>query len=738
MSSNETKKKGYTTSEEEVLSIERDHIKTSPHFGLALSGGGIRSASFALGILQALAIDGQLKKVDYMSTVSGGGYIGSALTWWLSKKIPFPPSANTSNEILDFLRFHSSYLNPTRELDTFSFLAVLLRNFILCLLIYLGALTGVVFFFTAAILSFDLWWNGPIAPRLLIGVHDSVQFVFKHINPTENAVSGSVMKRLFELSIYSAWIFLVGCILYSFGTLYYQIRQLISSRKNQQTWSSTRYKKRNSSQILFGFFFKWGIYFFLLGSIPLIESYQSRNHWIIATMVLLSVVLVFFPFDTNLFQLRKALDQIRRTVGAMLFVYALLFVAYLFSIFLLSPVTEILADTDKSASPFTEFVQSALVIWTVVITFVLSTIIIAIGSFTNVNYLGIHRMYRDRLMELFLSDEEAVTSQSWRLASQANYTVIEDMCREPNVRPYHVINTNVVLVDSQNRKYRERGGANFIISPLFCGSDATGWVRSDMYMKRSDPGMTLATAMAISGAAANPNAGAGGSAWTRNRMVSIMMSVLNLRLGYWAPHPNPQNKWLEIPNLIYPGITSVFLWQGLHEDARILDLTDGGHFENLGLYELIRRRLSLIVVSDGSADPHFHFKALGVSIERARVDFGISVTFLDGFGLENLVPGSNNKEDGDEGKFSKRGFAVAQIEYKEGGGGILVYIKPTLVYGVGPEVTSYKDEYSNFPHETTADQFFDEIQFEAYRELGYFLGKGAAQQIESAGWFNSK
>ena len=754
------RKKGYTTSENAVLRLERMRIRTTPESGLALSGGGIRSASFSLGLLQALVAKDKLKKFDYMSTVSGGGYIGCALTWWLSQGLPLLPQKDTStsstagttsndfpfgtstpgpsqesqNIILDFLRFHSSYLIPNHRLNPFSFMAVLLRNVLLSLFIYLGLLVGVVFSLSTLILYFDLWWIAPIVPDWLPGIHNSVQLAFAQVGSIDNIVNRSVARRLFEISLYFGWVFVVGCVLYSLGTLYYQIRQLRSSPEDQYRWSSSRYKKRNSSQRWFGFFFKWTAISFFLGLIPTIDSHLTNSFWTIPIAFSLSLILVFFPFNTNLFQMRKAIDKVRRTLGAAFFFYALLFASYLLSLLIMHPVVDIVEFSLEHGFPLDEFAKYALGLYVVVITLLVFMVFLFVGSFMNVNYLGIHRMYRDRLMELFLPDSDAVLTKVWKPATQANQSVIEAMCQCPNNRPYHLINTNVVLVDSKYKKYRERGGTNYIISPLFCGSDATGWIRSNLYMKKSDPGMTLATAMAISGAAANPNAGAGGSAWTRDRLVSLMMSVLNLRLGYWAPHPDPDNKWREIPNLIYPGISSAFLWEGLHEDSQVLDLTDGGHFENLGLYELIRRRLKLIVLSDGSADPDFEFKALGVSIERAIVDFRVSVEFIPEFDLDNLIPGGFATNTGRNRKWANRGFAVANIAYSDGGTGVLIYIKPTLVHGIGPEVISYKGGGSIFPHEATADQFFDEVQFEAYRELGFFQGVAAMEEVATHGW----
>ncbi|MYA59462.1 MAG: hypothetical protein F4X40_02735 [Chloroflexi bacterium] len=163
---------GYTESEVDVVQAERKRIQRDPKVGLALSGGGIRSASFSLGVLQALVRYGVLKDVDYLSTVSGGGYIGSALTWWLARNLPkFPDdglrdnirtgttvenfpfgvgrpedsgigrqSRQAQNAILDFLRFHSSYLVPGNGLDLLSIVAIAARNILLSLTFHLSGL----------------------------------------------------------------------------------------------------------------------------------------------------------------------------------------------------------------------------------------------------------------------------------------------------------------------------------------------------------------------------------------------------------------------------------------------------------------------------------------------------------------------------------------------------------------------------------------------------------------------
>ena len=129
------------------------------------------------------------------------------------------------------------------------------------------------------------------------------------------------------------------------------------------------------------------------------------------------------------------------------------------------------------------------------------------------------------------------------------------------------------------------------------------------FRKKAEEGSRWATAMATSAAALNPNAGVSGEGATRNSIVSILLSLLNLRLGYWTTNPK-KDPFPFPPNFFKPGITTEVRRAGLTENRTNIQLSDGGHFENLALYELIRRKLGLIILSDGGADPKFNFDDL--------------------------------------------------------------------------------------------------------------------------------
>ena len=213
------------------------------------------------------------------------------------------------------------------------------------------------------------------------------------------------------------------------------------------------------------------------------------------------------------------------------------------------------------------------------------------------------------------------------------------------------------------------------------------------------------------------------------------MGLLNLRLGYWAPNraqttakigSSQAMHWVK-PNLLYPGLFETFGRFNLNEHARYSLLTDGGHFENLGLYELVRRRLKLIIVCDAGADPDFKFADLANAIQKVRADFG-AIIDIDAEQLATLVPQPQGAVDKQVGATAQRGYLIAPIRYSvpidqapEAGRevGTLILLKATAFKGEPADVFSYRREHPEFPDQSTLDQFFDEKQFDSYRELGY-------------------
>ncbi len=688
---NEACDASYTDAQETVLEHEKTRIHKDPSAneanalcGLAISGGGIRSASFGLGFLQALAHGGMLARIDYLSTVSGGGYIGSALTWLLKDRgeaagttpadFPFAEHGARS-QILGFMRQHGNYLIPGSGLGYPALFAVVLRSIVVSLFVYFSLLCLVV---VAALSILNPAWE-------------------------------TLEKYLAPIGI-DNWFLLAATVA---GFVFFG-GSLLSAIAARMTYGA-----RTSAQKLFGLALTAIAVSCVIGSLPLVMTKLSHavalgSGW---SLSLLGGLVGYLQSNRQQNPAKQSSGP--RTLlivaGAAGLAYGILLSAF--------AVGDWLVPYGDSNPKINEY-------WLVVV--IVGMTALGVGSVVNLNYFGLHRMYRDRLMETFLPDQERVEDSRWGLATRADVALVENLCSEQRPRPYHLINANVVLTNSSISKFRGRGGDSFILSPLYCGSRATGWRSSSSYMKKSGRGMTLPTAMAISAAAANPNTGSAGRGITTSRSLSMLMSLLNIRLGYWAPHPNParSERFRLPPNLIYPGFSSGILGLGNDENARAIELTDGGHFENLGLYELIRRRLKTIIVSDGGCDPTFDFADLANAVERVRVDFGADINFDDPeYGLCALQPGTGCGCNALESRYelAKRGFAIGTIEYKADAHGhrqrgTLIYCKTTMTPGLPADVQGYKNAHPRFPDETTADQFFDEAQFEAYRALGHHIG----------------
>lgn len=696
----------YTDESEVVIAAEREHIlrgrdesnvitQKDEFTGLALSGGGIRSASFCLGIMQALVNGGILKKIDYLSTASGGGYLGSALTWFLRRGLADGSPAGTDpenfpfgkagfgarnqqknpNAILDFMRQHGNYLTPGNGLDFVSFIGYSLHAVFISLLVYFSLAT----LFMSGIISLPFLFNDVTIPDVM----------------RADGTPLTLPNMFFLATIVFAGFFLVTSIFYSL---------LTRAPFGSTAW---RYSFRAYAQVVLGLYLKLIVISAVFGSLPEVYGILLKFKAHIQTAGASTVLGTLMGWYSNYRDQRSqkepgAGSSLTALVASVLIIYGLLLGAF------------ILADIIHKSSD-REFLLSLVA---------LGLIVLLLGYCLNINYVSLHRMYRDRLMEAFTPDLSSVASNKWGLATEADDALLENMCQSPNRRPYHIINTNLVLVNSETAKYRGRGGDCFILSPLYCGSDATGWRRTSVYMKKGSRGVTLPTAMAVSGAAINPGAANNGRGSSRNRWVSILYTVLNLRLGYWILSPKHKGSVLFTPNFIKPGLTQSILGKGLREDRAVLELSDGGHFDNLGLYEMIRRRLKTIIVCDGGADAKFTFDDLANAIERVRVDFGARILFKDPeFDLAGVLPGSAGNDAMDiKYQAAKRGFAVASINYADDTEGTLIYIKATMVRDLPMDIYSYKSACPEFPHQPTADQFFDEVQIEAYRELGYYLG----------------
>jgi hypothetical protein len=266
------------------------------------------------------------------------------------------------------------------------------------------------------------------------------------------------------------------------------------------------------------------------------------------------------------------------------------------------------------------------------------------------------------------------------------------------------------------------------------GSDLTlfGPTRETMFadtrdMEAVDPRLDLATAMAISGAAVSANMGA-----NTVRLLSPTLALLNIRLGYWLRNPRALAKDTRVGGPIKRAAGPLFdkfyllleMLNQLDEKSNRVYLSDGGHIENLGVYELLKRGCQLIVVIDAEADPAMSFGSL-LKLERyARIDLGVRITLPWEAITQVTQDVAAELADGFPMRRSGPHCAVGRIDYENGAQGLMVYFKSSLSGDEKDYILDYKRRAPTFPHETTGDQFFTEEQFEAYRALGFHMVDG--------------
>jgi len=327
--------------------------------------------------------------------------------------------------------------------------------------------------------------------------------------------------------------------------------------------------------------------------------------------------------------------------------------------------------------------------------------------------------------------------------------------------PVHLINTTINKTIDWNSSLVQRGSRGMIMSIGPAGMTVGAklgvlkceWNRANdistpaTHILSGHPtpniwleSLTLGDWIAISGAAVSTGLGQ----MTRPGY-SLLLGIANIRLGYWwdtysAPFrhgtkssprtrvPLPDDK---DPKRIFREkvfgtqfcLTSELLGQFDGPRGRRWYLTDGGHFENTGAYELLRRQLAFIVIFDNGCDPSYAFDDLANLMRRVRVDFGIEIfessckiTSPDGLRLNpSLIAKSFDA-------FAKGPDYLAirlMVAFPDGRTGQILSIKPRPSAAAPHDVRQYKNTSPDFPHETTADQFFDDVQWESHRALGY-------------------
>jgi hypothetical protein len=358
----------------------------------------------------------------------------------------------------------------------------------------------------------------------------------------------------------------------------------------------------------------------------------------------------------------------------------------------------------------------------------------------DVNEFSMHHFYKNRLVRCYLgasregsmfpreahpftgfdSDDDVRLATLRARPEAAGTGPLCDAERPPYVGPLPVVCAALNVVKGDDLAWQERKAQSFVFTPHFSGfehlpigrgsADGGGPLRPDGFRPTRaygypDGGIRLGTAMAISGAAANPNMG-----YHSSPVAAFLMTMFNVRLGWWMGNPRHDGAWrYSSPRFGLAALVDE-LTSNTTNRSRFVNLSDGGHFDNLGVYELVRRRCRFIVCGDAEEDQGFTFGGLGGVVRKCRTDFGVEIRLFapEIFKREAMA-------------YKVAHFALGEIQYPGGETGWLLYLKSSLTGDEPGDVLEYSWRMKAFPHESTADQWFDESQFESYRQLGYHI-----------------
>jgi hypothetical protein len=339
-----------------------------------------------------------------------------------------------------------------------------------------------------------------------------------------------------------------------------------------------------------------------------------------------------------------------------------------------------------------------------------SAALVSIGvSFpVNVNRFSLHALYRNRLIRAFLGsargDERNNPDPFTGFDPTDNVLVADTLLPKTRdatqgARLFHVINIALNVVSSKRLAWQERKAESFSVTAQACGNPHVGYRPAKYY--GAPEGMSLGTAMAISGAAISPDQG-----YHSSPVIGFLLMLFNARLGWWLGNPiNGRASRRQGPTFgLFPALRE--LSGATSDDDRWVYLSDGGHFENLGIYEMVRRHCRYIVVSDAGCDPETKLEDLGNAARKCFIDFGVQIDF---------------KELNLPARPESAGAYCAMGEIKYPGvpyEGWILYVKPAYHGSERPDIRGYAMAHSDFPHESTVNQWFSESQFEAYRALG--------------------
>ncbi|MEO6001571.1 MAG: hypothetical protein ABIZ04_01510 [Opitutus sp.] len=800
-----------------------------PTVGVALSGGGIRSATFCLGLFQALARQRLVRRIDFLSTVSGGGYFGTFLGSAFARDGASPESvekelSNNHSWIVNWLRENGRFLSPNGAGDNWLSAAVGLRNWVALhvVLLTFGFLVLGVGELVRADLSTgrwsgpywrpveeffwehqpaDIWWSAwfalPVATFLLLMVPSGTMYWFTQHLPLMRATrmlqgifhrssrsmsdreyasrAQNALTRAFMLGLIPTVALALFAVVDSVGQTLY-LRWSAANFQFPSLWAILT----GTGVGLFGFGAKLAVYVErLLGKRGFRLSFDVvaltlSLLWAVLIVVGLSVLACGLAFEWSLVWNGETYHHMSGGWQLMTAVTICFAASWIFS-----------------------------------------------RSFGFVNLSSMQQVYAARLARAYLGatnrDRQRNANHSMTDLMPGDDLPLDDYAPHVNGGPLHLINVTVneTISGKTQIERRDRKGLAMAVGPagLSVGTDSHAlWAaeppRSSalarlqaLWDSRKRPivpimpedeqdfvhalctsaksrksgspqlieALSVGRWVAVSGAAFTTGTGS-----NTTLGLSLLLGLANVRLGYWwdsgitpgtcaaTKRPN----FLEVASRVLSRVLPVqtyllneFFARFHGPGRRHWYLSDGGHFENTGCYELVRRRVPLIICSDAGQDPRYEFADLANLVRKARIDFGAEIQIVRRAGdlatddpgvrfpmpkLEEVVhPGlldvigtpddfapTADPESADDDAKSKAGFGqarrhavLARIHYLDNDQfSWLLMVKPSVMGDEAADVIQYQKTHPLFPQEPTSDQYFDEAQWESYRKLGEHVG----------------
>ena len=847
--------------EADVATIIDHHGKWSTGVtGLALSGGGIRSATMCLGILQGFAKGRWLRKFDIMSTVSGGGYIGGFLGRFYDRLRPDHPGdkeprttlhpadhieqelTSQHSGILSWLRRHGNYLAPQGSGDGRLNFAVFLRNLLsvhlvigLALFAMFGLGNGLRYgvidpLKTSAGLVFDCSdlpighlissWFGPffspwflfvellilflVVPRI-VGywiVSQDQHEAFKAIPLTVLIVVSGVLLYMGVKDGLQPELVLSGLSLLT-SVIQVELAWWRGSFREASMGSGTvetqRLRTRNYltydlglalalTGIATAFFVidalahglhQWQV----AGSMTYAKAFAGLIAAILAAMPTARMLAGFLD-DSSTGRPSAFVRVLKRDIVAGLMAAALFSLPLVFYSFASHAAFE--GGTNPGLG------------WMLTIGAVLMTVAFTHPSaVTFVNRSSLSATYAARLARAYLGASNLFRQRP----AGANVTEVIDGDDVASIRDYrpheasgplHLINMTLnqtVDRESQLAK-RDRNGENLAVScigmtvgekwhsawgdSVMHGAapnrkgpsrlNPLGWTPGtkhplvDQLGRPADQVEMLSLRMwiALSGAAVDAGQGRATQLGT-----AVLMGLVNMRTGYWwdsgIAHadrsgfpelPFTRRLLYLIPRFFTTQALLLYEWVARYPGPteRFWHVADGGYFENLGGYELVRRRIPRMIVCDGTADPEYQLEDLAELVRKVRIDFGAIIESFTPQNVLDYVPNAlQNRvgtlddlapktKDGSSLPTSTTHAALLWVRYADdlNQKSVMLYLKASVTGDESADVEHYHTSHPEFPHEATEDQFFDEPQWESYRMLGEHM---AVNLVTAGDWF---